>query len=68
MPFLTKKEYLNMYIFKEIFDKLETKEYKIDNTALYDSEIKRIRDLHNSFVYAFEKGEKKGIEKGKKKE
>lgn len=27
------KEYLNMDIFREIFDKLETKEYKIDNPA-----------------------------------
>ncbi|MEA3495732.1 MAG: hypothetical protein U9R42_06825 [Bacteroidota bacterium] len=53
-------QYLNMEIFNDIFDKLETKEYKIDNPDLYDYELRRIRDLHNSFTYALEKGYEKG--------
>ena len=32
---------------------------------LYEAELKRIRDLHNSFATAFEKGEIKGHKKGK---
>ena len=55
------KEYLNMDIFREVFDMLETNEYKIDNPALYTSELARIRDLHNSFTYAFEEGRKEGV-------
>ena len=59
-------DYINMDIFKQIFVKLETPEYENKNPELYQYELKRIRDLHNSFEFAFEEGFKKGsLEAGK---
>ena len=58
--------YANMDIFVQIFNKLDNPEFQKANPDLYEHELKRIRDLHNTFVYAYEKGRKEGIKKKKK--
>jgi len=57
--------YIDMDIFKEIFDKLATPEYKINQPELYKSELGRIRDLHNTFTFAFEEGREIGRKKAR---
>ena len=55
-----------MDIFNQIFIKLGDPEYEKKNPELYQYELSRIRDLHNSFEFAFEEGFKKGrFEAGK---
>lgn len=57
------KDYLNMDIYTQIFDFMDNSGFKKDEPLLYQAELKRIRDLHNSFVTAFEEGREEGKKK-----
>jgi len=53
--------YVDIKIFDEIFDFMVNSDFKEKEPNLYEAELKRIRDLHNSFITAYEEGKEKGI-------
>lgn len=62
------KNYLNMEIYTQIFDFMEISGLRENEPKLYEAELKRIRDLHNSYTTAFEEGFEKGFQDSRKME
>ena len=54
------ERYADIKIFDEIFDIFQYPDFKENYPELFDAELKRIRDLHNSFITAYEDGIKQG--------
>ncbi len=52
--------YGDMNVFSEIFKIFDIPDFKEKQPDIYESELLRIRDLHNSFTYAYEEGYEKG--------
>lgn len=53
--------YADIELFYKIFKIFDIPDFKTQQPDIYEDELLRIRDLHNSFVTAYEKGYKQGI-------
>ena len=57
--------YCDIKIFDEIFDFMANSDFKEKDSKLYEAELLRIRDLHNSFVTAYEKAKNRAKNRAK---